>query len=273
VRGIRIAGGGELSRKQVDALEELARGAGASGLLRLKRDAVGEISGPLARHLAPSDVERLGLEPGDLALFVAGPDHVSNPALDRVRQEAARLRGMIPDGASAFLWVTEFPLFERDPESRQLGAVHHPFTSPALEDLALLEGTPERARAIAYDVVLNGTELGGGSIRISDPELQRRIFGLLGIDEETARQRFGFLLEGLRSGAPPHGGIALGFDRIAMLLSGAGSLRDVIAFPKTTQASALFEGAPSPVPEGELRELHVRVEGRGDGGKDRSSDK
>jgi aspartyl-tRNA synthetase len=179
----------------------------------------------------------------------------------------------VPEGVLAFVWVTDFPLFERDPETGALGAVHHPFTAPASEDLPLLESAPHEARAVAYDVVLNGTELGGGSIRISDPELQRKIFGLLGIDEETARQRFGFLLEGLRSGAPPHGGIALGFDRIAMLLSGAGSLRDVIAFPKTTQASALFEGAPSPVPERELRELHVRVEERGDGGDDRSSDK
>jgi aspartyl-tRNA synthetase len=274
VRGILVPGGAALSRKQVDTLEELARGAGASGLLRLKREAsTGELSGPVARYLGPADVERLGLAPGDLALFVAGPDHVSNPALDRVRQEAARLRELVPAGVSAFLWVTDFPLFERDPESQQLGAVHHPFTSPALEDLSLLDTAPEKARAIAYDVVLNGTELGGGSIRISDPELQRRIFGLLGIDEETARQRFGFLLEGLRSGAPPHGGIALGFDRIAMLLSGAASLRDVIAFPKTTQASALFEGAPSPVPERELRELHVRLAGKGDGSNQRSSDK
>jgi len=273
VRGIRIPGGAELSRKQVDALEELARGAGASGLLRLKRDAAsGELSGPAARLLGAADVERLGIEPGDLALFVAAPDHVSNPALDRVRQEAARIRGLVPDGMSSFLWVTDFPLFERDPETGALGAVHHPFTSPAEEDIRLLDSAPEKARAVAYDVVLNGTELGGGSIRISDPELQRKIFGLLGIDEETARQRFGFLLEGLRTGAPPHGGIALGFDRIAMLLSGAGSLRDVIAFPKTTQASALFEGAPSPVPERELRELHVRVESRGDGGNDRSCD-
>ena len=274
VRGIRIPGGAELSRKQVDTLEELARGAGASGLLRLKREAAsGEVSGPVARFLGQAEVERLGLERGDLALFVAGPDHVSNPALDRVRQEAARLRDLVPAGVSAFLWVTEFPLFERDPATHALGAVHHPFTSPAPDDLSLLDTTPEKARAVAYDVVLNGTELGGGSIRISDPELQRRIFELLGIDEETARQRFGFLLEGLRSGAPPHGGIALGFDRIAMLLSGAGSLRDVIAFPKTTQASALFEGAPSPVPDRELRELHVRVEGRGDGSNDRSCDK
>jgi aspartyl-tRNA synthetase len=227
----------------------------------------------VARYLQPEDVERLGIAPGDLTLFVAAPDHVSNPALDRVRQEAARLRGLVPDGVLAFVWVTDFPLFERDPETGALGAVHHPFTSPALDDLSELDRTPERARAIAYDVVLNGTELGGGSIRISDPELQRRIFSLLGIDEETARQRFGFLLEGLRSGAPPHGGIALGFDRITMLLSGAGSLRDVIAFPKTTQASALFEGAPSPVPERELRDLHLRVEGRGDGSNDRSCDK
>ncbi|HEU4584318.1 MAG TPA: aspartate--tRNA ligase [Gemmatimonadaceae bacterium] len=274
VRGIRIPGGAELSRKQVDALEELARGAGASGLLRLKREATsGELSGPVARFLQSADVERLGIEPGDLMLFVAAPDHISNPALDRVRQEAARLRGMVPEGVLAFVWVTDFPLFERDPETGALGAVHHPFTSPALEDLSELDRTPERARAIAYDVVLNGTELGGGSIRISDPELQRKIFALLGIDEETARQRFGFLLEGLRSGAPPHGGIALGFDRITMLLSGAGSLRDVIAFPKTTQASALFEGAPSPVPERELRDLHLRVEGRGDGSNHRSCDK
>ncbi|HET7622868.1 MAG TPA: aspartate--tRNA ligase [Gemmatimonadaceae bacterium] len=274
VRGIRIPGGAELSRKQVDSLEELARGAGASGLLRLKREAAtGELSGPVAKFLEPSDAERLGLEPGDLALFVAAPDHVSNPALDRVRQEAARIRALVPADVSSFLWVTDFPLFERDPDTQALGAVHHPFTSPSPADLPLLDTTPEKARAVAYDVVLNGTELGGGSIRIGDPELQRRIFGLLGIDEETARQRFGFLLEGLRSGAPPHGGIALGMDRIAMLISGAGSLRDVIAFPKTTQASALFEGAPSPVPERELRDLHVRVEGKGEGSNERSSNK
>jgi aspartyl-tRNA synthetase len=142
-----------------------------------------------------------------------------------------------------------------------LAAVHHPFTAPALSDIPLLESAPERARARAYDVVLNGTELGGGSIRIGDPRLQERVFGLLGIDEATAQTRFGFLLEGLRAGAPPHGGIALGFDRIAMLLSGSASLRDVIAFPKTTAARALFEGAPSPVMAEDLRDLHLRVEG------------
>ena len=138
--------------------------------------------------------------------------------------------------------------------------MHHPFTSPLPEDIPLLDSAPERARAQAYDVVLNGTELGGGSIRISDPRLQQRVFGLLGIDDATAQARFGFLLEGLRAGAPPHGGIALGFDRVAMQLSGAGSLRDVIAFPKTTAARALFEGAPAAVPDQDLTDLHIRIE-------------
>ena len=156
--------------------------------------------------------------------------------------------------------MTDFPLFERDPATGRLQAVHHPFTAPNAADLERLESAPETVRAQAYDVVLNGTELGGGSIRIGDPALQSRIFGLLGIDEQTANARFGFLLEGLRSGAPPHGGIAFGFDRIVMQLSGAGSLRDVIAFPKTTAARALFEGAPSPVPADDLEELHIRVE-------------
>jgi len=166
---------------------------------------------------------------------------------------------LVPSDLLRFLWVTDFPLFARDPDSGALSAVHHPFTSPHPEDLPELDRSPERARALAYDVILNGTELGGGSIRIADPAVQSRIFALLGIDEATAARRFGFLLEGLRAGAPPHGGIALGFDRIAMMLAGAGSLRDVIAFPKTTTASALFEGAPGSVPEEDLRELHIRV--------------
>lgn len=166
---------------------------------------------------------------------------------------------LIKPGERRFLWVVDFPMFEKDPSSGALAPVHHPFTSPLPEDIPLLATAPHRARARAYDVVLNGTELGGGSIRISNPETQSKIFALLGIDEETAKKRFGFLLEGLRAGAPPHGGIAFGFDRISMLLADAGSLRDVIAFPKTTAARALFEGAPSPVPEKDLEELHVKV--------------
>jgi aspartyl-tRNA synthetase len=258
VRGVRIPGGAGLSRKQVDEIEGEAKKAGAMGLLRLKV-VNGALEGPAAKFLPDGAAGRLGLRDGELALLVAGPDRISNPALDRTRQDAARRMNLIPQGEDRFLWVTDFPLFEKDPETGALGAVHHPFTSPLPEDIPLLDSAPERARAQAYDCVFNGTELGGGSIRISDPNLQARIFGLLGIDDATATARFGFLLEGLRAGAPPHGGIAFGFDRIAMQLSGAGSLRDVIAFPKTTAARALFEGAPSPVPSDELHDLHITV--------------
>ena len=258
VRGVRVAGGAALSRKQVDEIEAEAKKAGAMGLLRLKL-VNGALEGPASKFLPQDAADRLGMRDGDLALFVAGPDRISNPALDRVRQESARRMNQVPEGEYRFLWVTDFPLFEKDPDTGALGAVHHPFTSPSPEDIPLLDSAPERARAQAYDCVFNGTELGGGSIRISDPALQAKVFGLLGIDEATAAARFGFLLEGLRAGAPPHGGIAFGFDRIAMQLSGAGSLRDVIAFPKTTAARALFEGAPAPVPGDELHDLHITV--------------
>jgi aspartyl-tRNA synthetase len=264
IRGIRVPGGASLSRKQVDEIEAVAKQAGAAGLLRLKLTN-GALEGPAAKYLGASTAERLGLEEGDLALLAAGPDHVTNPALDRVRQDVARRLGLVPDGALEFLWVTDFPMFERDPSSGALGAVHHPFTAPRPDDRPKLESAAHTARALAYDVVLNGTELGGGSIRISEPALQERIFALLGIDDATAQARFGFLLEGLRAGAPPHGGIALGFDRISMLLAGAGSLREVIAFPKTTAARALFEGAPSPVPARDLEDLHITTTGSTDG--------
>ena len=193
-----------------------------------------------------------------MALMVAAVDKVSSAALDRVRQEVARRRGLIDEKKLAFLWVLDFPMFDRGDDGA-LAAVHHPFTAPLAEDIPLLEADPLRARARAYDIVLNGTELGGGSIRINEPALQRQVFALLGVDEALAESRFGFLLEGLRSGAPPHGGIAFGFDRIAMMLAGATSLRDVIAFPKTTAARALFEGAPTVVPERELEELHIAI--------------
>src|SRR6478735_2203794 len=260
VRGIRVPGGATLSRKQVDELEALAKGAGAFGLLRIKH-VNGALDGPAAKFLAEGAAGRLGLAEGDLGLYVAGPDRISSPALDRVRQEVAHRMQLVPSGVNAFVWVTEFPMFERDPDTGALAAVHHPFTAPNPDDLDLLESEPWKARAQAYDLVLNGTELGGGSIRINDPRVQSRIFRLLGIDEATSQARFGFLLEALRAGAPPHGGIAFGFDRITMVLAGATSLRDVIAFPKTTAARALFEGAPSPVPSDDLEELHIRVEG------------
>jgi aspartyl-tRNA synthetase len=168
---------------------------------------------------------------------------------------------LIPEGENRFVWIIDFPLFERDPASGALNAVNHPFTAPHPDDISLLESAPEAVRALAYDMVLNGTELGGGSLRIADPSLQRRVFGLLGIPEAQAEQRFGFLLEGLRSGAPPHGGFAFGLDRITMLLARADSLRDVIAFPKTTAQRALFEGAPTPIDGNDLRSLHLEVLG------------
>jgi aspartyl-tRNA synthetase len=259
VRGLRVPGGAVLSRKQVDEVEAAAKGAGALGLLRLKR-VNGALEGPAAKFLGDGAADRLGLSDGDLGLYVAGQDRISSPALDRVRQEVAQRMQLVPSNVNAFVWVTDFPMFERDPQSGALAAVHHPFTAPNADDLGLLEREPWRARAQAYDLVLNGTELGGGSIRINDPRVQSSIFRLLGIDEATAQTRFGFLLEALRAGAPPHGGIAFGFDRITMVLAGATSLRDVIAFPKTTAARALFEGAPSRVPDADIADLHIRVE-------------
>ncbi|MEN9509728.1 MAG: hypothetical protein RLZZ621_2291 [Gemmatimonadota bacterium] len=261
VRGLIVPGGAAWSRKQVDELEALAKGAGAGGLLRVRR-ADGAYDGPVAKFLTEAARDELALADGDLALFVAAPDHISNPALDRVRQECARRLDLVDEQAQRFLWVVDFPMFEQDPATGALAAVHHPFTAPNPGDMAAYPDQPARWRALAYDLVLNGTELGGGSIRTSDPAIQSRMFALLGIgDVEEQERRFGFLLEGLRAGAPPHGGIAFGFDRIAMLLSGAPSLRDVIAFPKTTAARSLFEGAPVPVPGEDLDELHIAVRG------------
>ncbi|MCU0622726.1 MAG: hypothetical protein MUF53_02545, partial [Gemmatimonadaceae bacterium] len=259
VRGIVIPGGAAWSRKQVDDLEALAKGAGAGGMLRLKRSG-SDYEGPIAKFLDDAARAALALPDGALWVGVAGPDRISSPALDRVRQECAARLGLVDAARREFVIVVDFPMFERDPDSGALAAVHHPFTAPNPDDYAARPEDPASWRAVAYDVVLNGTELGGGSIRTSDPAVQSRMFALLGIgDAAEQERRFGFLLEGLRAGAPPHGGIAFGFDRIAMLLAGAPSLRDVIAFPKTTAARALFEGAPSTVPTEDLDALHVRV--------------
>ncbi|HEX2219663.1 MAG TPA: aspartate--tRNA ligase [Gemmatimonadales bacterium] len=258
VRGIRVPGGAVLTRKQVDEIETAAKSLGAAGVLRLKQTG-GALEGGPAKHLPADAAQALALADGDLCLLVAGPDHVTSPSLDRVRHEVARRMSLVPEGVNRFVWIVDFPLFERDPSTGALGSVNHPFTAPHPEDLHLLDSAPERVRALAYDLVLNGTELGGGSLRIADPALQQRIFGLLGIADDVAEQRFGFLLEGLRSGAPPHGGFAFGLDRIVMLLADADSLRDVIAFPKTTAQRALFEGAPAPVDSKDLAELHLRI--------------
>jgi aspartyl-tRNA synthetase len=196
---------------------------------------------------------------GDLLVAVVGADAVTSPVLHAIRMELVKRPGVEPAMPHAFCWIVDFPLFEHDPETGQFVPAHHPFTAPHPDDIGLMESDPGHCRAQHYDAVYNGNELGSGSIRITDPEVQQTIFRLLGIPPEEIRRRFGFLLDGLAAGAPPHGGFALGFDRIAMLLAGAGSLRDVIAFPKTTAARALFEGAPTIVSSADLSALHLKV--------------
>jgi len=258
VRGLAVKGGGGLSRKDVDQLAEAAKQLGGSGLAWVKRQ--GEhISGSVGKHFTAETLGQLGVGDGDAALMAVGPDRVTSPVLDRVRQEVIRRLEFQPKAAHAFCWVVDFPLFEPDPETGKPVFAHHPFTSPHPDDLARLDTDPFSCRALHYDAVYNGNELGSGSIRITDPAVQRRVFGHLGMSREDAEARFGFLLSGLQAGAPPHGGFAIGFDRVVMLLAGAGSLRDVIAFPKTTTARALFEGAPAPAAPGDLAALHIEI--------------
>ena len=261
VRGICVPDGASLSRKQLDGLTETVRGAGLGGLATLKyRD--GALSGPLAK-LDGISAQQVGLEDNGVLLVVAGADAATNRALDAVRRQVARLMDLIPQGRHAFTWVDRFPLFELDPDTGEWVVAHHPFTSPAPEHRdRLLAGDREGIVAQHYDLVYNGNELGSGSIRITDPAVQLMVFELLGISPDEAERRFGFLLRALRAGAPPHGGFAVGFDRVVMLLAGADSLRDVIAFPKTTAARALFEDAPTVIAERELEDLSLKVHHR-----------
>jgi aspartyl-tRNA synthetase len=257
IRGLALTGGAKLSRREIDGLEQTARRAGAPGLLWVKRTEDGG-SGPLARFMQTEHYQALGMEAGDLALVSAGPGRVTSPSLGAVRVIAAKLLGLPVVREAAWLWVTDFPLFEQDEDTGALIPGHHPFCLPHSEDLERLEAEPLAVRSHAYDLVFNGTELGSGSIRNHDAGIQTRILRLLGMHDDEIERRFGFLLEALRSGAPPHGGVALGMDRIVKHFAGARSLREVIAFPKTTAARALFEGAPTPLAEDELRELHLR---------------
>jgi aspartyl-tRNA synthetase len=259
VRGILAPGASALSRKELDALAATAKEAGAGGLIWVRYTSAWEGQG-----LKALGARALGAVPaseGDLLLAVVGPDSATSPALHAVRTALIRRLAPKPSQEHAFLWVVDFPLFEPDAETGAHVFVHHPFTSPHPDDIAFLQSDPARCRALHYDAVYNGVELGSGSIRITDPAVQGTVFGLLGICPEDIRRRFGFLLDALASGAPPHGGFAIGFDRVAMLLAGATSLRDVIAFPKTTAARALFEGAPSPVSDADLSALGLTVKG------------
>ena len=258
VRALAIKGGGGLSRKDVDQLADAAKQLGGSGLAWVKRQGE-QISGSVGKHFTAETLGQLGVGDGDAALMVVGPDRVTSPVLDRVRLEVIRRLEFKPKVAHAFAWVVEFPLLEPDPETGKPVFAHHPFTAPHPDDVARLDTDPFSCRALHYDAVYNGNELGSGSIRITDAAVQRRVFGLLGMSAAEAEARFGFLLNALQAGAPPHGGFAIGFDRVTMLLAGAGSLRDVIAFPKTTTARALFEGAPAPASPADLAALHIEV--------------
>jgi aspartyl-tRNA synthetase len=263
VRGIVVPGGGALSRKELESLEKLAKATGAPGLFWGKRTEDGG-SGPLGRFLDEPRMDHMGVEVGDVVLAAAGPDRVTSPALDAVRVPAARAAGLTQDTEHAWLWVTEFPVFDQE-EDGTLTASHHAFVMPHADDLELLESDPARVRGTAYDLVYNGTEFGSGSIRIHDSSLQRRVLSVLGLTDHEIDHKFAFLLRALDAGAPPHGGIALGVDRIVQRFTGAASLRDVIAFPKTTAARALYEGAPSRMSEDELTELHLRLAAAGQG--------
>jgi aspartyl-tRNA synthetase len=261
VKGLVVPGGAAFSRKQLDELSDLVKPYGAPGVLWFRRTAEG-FGSPAKKALGDAGVEAFlaaaGAGPDDLLVALGGPAKVVLAALAALRVELARRLGLIDKARHAFLWVTDFPLLEWDEDTKRYYACHHPFTSPKPEDAALLESEPGRVRARAYDVVMDGIELGGGSIRIHDGALQRRLFAALGIDEAEARHKFGFLLEAFRYGAPPHGGVALGLDRMVMLMAGRESIRDVIAFPKTTAGNCLLTDAPNTVDAAQLAELKIR---------------
>ncbi len=258
LRGIVVPGGAVFSRKDIDRLSQEVKQVGGWGPAWVKRQGE-QVSGSIAKEADPETLGALGVRDGDLALLTVGADHVTSPALDKVRREVIRRLAPAPKTAHALCWVVDFPLFEPDPESGRPVFAHHPFTSPHPDDGNKLDTQPFACRALHYDAVYNGNELGSGSIRITDPAIQRTVFRHLGLSPAEIDARFGFLLAALASGAPPHGGFAIGFDRTVMLIAEADSMRDVIAFPKTTAARALFEGAPAPARPEDLAALHIKV--------------
>ena len=259
VRVIVVEGGADLTRKDFDQLTADAKTMRATGLLWAKRGPDG-VTGPGAKALGESLMQSLGLREGDAVVGCAGAEAVVLPALGRVRLEIVKRLPTHhpPRTRHACVWIEQFPMFERDADTGERLPMHHMFTAPMAEDVPLLDSDPDRARSTHYDPVINGVELGSGSIRIVDPAQQQAVFDRLGFTPEEADHRFGFLMEGLKAGAPPHGGIGIGFDRIVMLLAGTENMRDVIAFPKTAQARALFEGAPTTVRKEDLEVLHIR---------------
>ena len=261
VRGFVIENAGGYSRSEVDGLVDQAKQLGAAGLLWARRAEDGAITSSVMKALGEPEVRKLldaaSAGNGDILLVAAGEADATSRMLGQLRLSLAKQKGLLSPDEFAFTWVVDFPLLQWDPEAKRYVSMHHPFTSPHDEDLRLVESDPGKVRAKAYDLVLNGSEIGGGSIRIHDATLQKRIFSLLNISDEEAKLRFGFFLEALEYGTPPHGGIALGLDRMTAILSGESSIREVIAFPKTAAARDLMSDAPSPVDARQLEELHL----------------
>ena len=267
VKGFAAPGGSQLSRRELDELVQLTKERGAAGLVWMVVEDKDAIRSPVERHITPEEAGAaamaMGAGPGDLMLIVADGADRTNVALDGLRRHLAARLGLIPDGEWRFCWMVEPPLFEWSEDERKWVSVHHPFTAPASDDLS-----PETATARGYDLVLNGFELGGGSIRIHDPDTQRRVFEVLGLTPGETEEKFGHLLRAFRYGVPPHGGIAMGLDRLAMLIAGKDTLRDVTAFPKAQSGADPLTGAPAPVPDGQLRELGIKVIARPETTKD-----
>ncbi len=263
VTGLLAKGCGDYTRNQLDNLTDFVKKLGAGGLIwmRVKEN---EIEAPIAKFLSDDEKQNLrtamNAEAGDLIFILTGPKLKTLSIMGNLRLEMAKRMNLIqPDSPNALLWVTDFPLFEWDEETKRYYAMHHPFTSPRIEDISFMETDPGKVKARAYDLVLNGNEIAGGSIRIHDSELQAKMFKALGIGDEEAKEKFGFLMNAFKYGAPPHGGIAFGFDRLAMLFAGKSSIRDVIAFPKTSSGISLMDDSPSNVDEHQLKELHIKI--------------
>ena len=266
VAALRLPGGNTLTRKEIDDYTAYVGRYGARGLAYIKCNDVAQgrdgLQSPILKFLPDEAiatiVERTGAESGDLIFFGADKTQVVNESLGALRIKLGHDRGLVESGWR-FLWVVDFPMFEHDERENRWNALHHPFTAPATESPEELEADPGNMLSRAYDMVLNGTELGGGSVRIHKTEMQQRVFRLLGIGEQEAEDKFGFLLTALKYGCPPHGGIAFGLDRMVMLMAGASSIRDVMAFPKTQTASCLLTRAPAAVSERQLHDLSIRL--------------